>query len=347
MIKYFFKKKIQKKWNKNLLMIFLILGSLITMNSSTWLSAWMGMELNLLCFIPIMKKKNLKNTNSMMIYFIVQASSSTLLLMTIFLIKMEFMLLKLNLMMSMIQISLMMKLGSAPFHWWMPKIMNFLNWKNCFILMTWQKIAPICLMHMTIFSKFIYLSIFYSAFLGSILGINQLSIKLILSYSSINHLAWLLISIKLNFYLFMIYFSIYSLNILSICFILNNLNFSYLSELYNKNNSKITMFMKLILMSLFFSLSGLPPFLGFLPKLFVLIYMMMNSLYMESFIMIIFTLITISYYFNPLMNMIMLIKTNLKFNTNNNYNKLFIVISIYSTLNLIILMPLMWILPLN
>ena len=39
--------------------------------------------------------------------------------------------------------SLLLKRGTAPFHFWFPNVIEGLSWINSLILITWQKIAPL------------------------------------------------------------------------------------------------------------------------------------------------------------------------------------------------------------
>nr|YP_010547205.1 NADH dehydrogenase subunit 2 [Abia mengmeng]UYK52118.1 NADH dehydrogenase subunit 2 [Abia mengmeng] len=309
----FFNLKYLKQSKLNLLfMLLLLLSTLITMNSTSWISAWMGMEINLMTFIPLMMMKNklFKSSNSMMTYFMVQSSSSCMLLCLIMMNKMENNLIKMSFINMMIQISLLMKLGAAPFHWWTPKIINLMNWKNCFILLTWQKINPMIMISMTKFSSLIYCSIIMSTIIGAILGLNQTSLKLLITYSSINHIAWLLISLMTNIPTFIMYFIIYSISLMLICMMLNNMNIKFLNQLIKNNNHN--MFLKINTLMMFLSLGGIPPLLGFFPKFKILILMIKNQLFLESILFILFSLIILSYYLNPMISMLMLTKMNSK-----------------------------------
>nr|YP_009240109.1 NADH dehydrogenase subunit 2 [Trichiosoma anthracinum]AMN87260.1 NADH dehydrogenase subunit 2 [Trichiosoma anthracinum] len=301
----------QTKLNYILLMT-MILGTMLTINSMSWISAWMGMEVNLMCFIPLLMLKNklMKSANLMMMYFMIQASSSCLLMFMILMYKVETMFIKTSMMNTLIQLSLLMKMGAAPFHWWTPKIIKSMNWKNCFILLTWQKLAPLILISMTNMSYLMYYSIIMSTIIGAIMGLNQTSMKLIIAYSSINHISWMMISIMINLNTFIIYFIIYSITILMVSLMLNNLNINYLNQLFKNNN--MNMFNKINIMSLMLSMGGIPPFIGFLPKFKILMLMIKNQLIMESMIFIFFSLITLMYYLNPLISMMLTSKMSSK-----------------------------------
>nr|AUG32887.1 NADH dehydrogenase subunit 2 [Birmella discoidalisa] len=335
MTKYFKNNKMNfKTTNSNMIyLFFMILSTMITINSSSWINAWMGMEINLLSFMPLMMN-NSKNkiASSMMIYFIIQASASSMILFFILMMKTEFNLIKMNMILIIIQISLMMKLGAAPLHWWMPKITIKLSWINCFFLLTWQKIAPLFLISISSMNLIMYTTSMSSVITGALLGLNQTSLKLILTYSSINHLGWMLMLMMLNLEILMFYFWFYFLINWMICLYLNIMNYSTLTQMFK--NNKESVHKKIISMSMFLSLGGMPPMLGFLPKFFSLELMMNNSLYFESAAFIIMATISLSFYMNSMMSMFLFTKINTKWN-----NKKFTIFStIISILILNILM---------
>lgn len=315
MTKYLFiyNKFIKLSIIKYLFFIILIIRTLITINSSSWINAWIGIEINLISFIPlILNKSKKKNSNSIIIYFIIQAGASSIIIIIIIIIKFQLNLNKINIIMNCLQLRLIIKLGSSPFHWWTPKVLINLNWLNCFIFLTWQKIAPLFLIYLTNFNLIIYLSTLLSNFIGAILGINQISIKLIIIYSSINHLGWIIITIILNKNIIFIYILIYSISILLMCIILNYSNFTHINQIFKNNNQNIII--KIISLIIFLSLRGLPPFLGFLPKILTLILIIINNLIIEIILFIIIAVISLSFYINPVISSLIFIKLNLKFN---------------------------------
>nr|QSF20077.1 NADH dehydrogenase subunit 2 [Xenapatidea procincta] len=316
MTKFFFLNKINLmnlSLMKYLFYFMLMMSTLITINSSSWINSWMGMEINLMSFIPLLiNNNNKKKSNSMMIYFIIQASASSLLIMMIIMMKLQMNPIKMNMINFFIQLSLLMKLGASPFHWWMPKIVINLNWFNNFIFLTWQKIAPIFMLSYSNNNFMIYLSAMFSILIGAILGINQTLIKLILIYSSINNLGWMLLTLMMNQNLLILYILIYSITNMLICMLMNNLNMNYINQLFKMNNQSMNL--KLITMSLFLSLSGLPPFLGFFTKFLTLMMMINNNLLIESMIMIMMALLSISFYMNPMLSMFLNFKYNMKWN---------------------------------
>nr|QZP41218.1 NADH dehydrogenase subunit 2 [Geoscapheus dilatatus] len=279
--------------------IMLISGMLITISSNSWISAWMGLEINLLSFIPLMiNNNNTFTTEAALKYFLIQALSSSSLLFIILsksFIESMFSLINSSLTSIIIVTPLLMKSGAAPLHWWFPSVMEGLSWWNCFILMTMQKIAPLILISNSIkFNHFMIMIIMMSILIGTIGGYNQISLRKILTYSSINHMAWMLIAMLMGENLWILYFMIYSLLILSVMTIVAPLQISFVNQTFFINNE--VKFIKLMMFSSLLSLGGLPPFLGFLPKWLVIQHMIINwSLTMIS-IMVIMSLVTLYYY---------------------------------------------------
>nr|YP_010414519.1 NADH dehydrogenase subunit 2 [Dendroleon similis]URT60685.1 NADH dehydrogenase subunit 2 [Dendroleon similis] len=250
-----------------MLFIVLMLGSVISISSNSWLGAWMGLEINLLSFIPLMT--NLKystSTESALKYFIVQALASTTLLFVVLVLTFnQTFLPQYNLCLNTILNSaLLMKMGAAPFHSWFPEVMEGLTWWMSFILMTWQKIAPMILVSYCFLYKFMIIVIILSILIGSIGGFNQTNLRTLMAYSSINHLGWMLSSLIISMSYWLTYFMFYTILSLSIIYTFNYLNIYYFSQIFSMmNNNPI---MKFSLFCNFLSLGGLPPFTGFLPK---------------------------------------------------------------------------------
>nr|QED57243.1 NADH dehydrogenase subunit 2 [Anthonomus eugenii]QED57244.1 NADH dehydrogenase subunit 2 [Anthonomus eugenii]QED57251.1 NADH dehydrogenase subunit 2 [Anthonomus eugenii]QED57252.1 NADH dehydrogenase subunit 2 [Anthonomus eugenii]QED57259.1 NADH dehydrogenase subunit 2 [Anthonomus eugenii] len=282
--------------NKIMFYSTLIMSSIMAISGTSWLTIWIGLEMNLLSIMPIMKDK-LKSTSEAMIkYFMVQAMASTILLFSILMFQLAS-----TKMMSastyfILNSALFMKMGAAPLHFWYPEVLSGLSWKNNFIMLTWQKIAPMLIIINTSFSiLFISLFIVFSALLGSLQGFNQICLRKILAYSSINHIGWMLASFLCTHTIWLFYYLIYTLINMNIIIILQKMNIFYMNQI-NKLFS-FNLKMKMMYMLNFLSLSGLPPFLGFIPKWLVVNFLIMNNFLSLSLILIIFTLLALFMYF--------------------------------------------------
>nr|WGO57938.1 NADH dehydrogenase subunit 2 [Hemithyrsocera longiseta] len=284
---------------KILFFLTLISGILITISSNSWLGSWMGLEINLLSFIPLMSTQdNTFTTEASLKYFLIQALASTILLFSVIskaMVENMFSIFSSTSTSILLITPLLLKSGAAPFHWWFPSVMEGLSWMNCLILMTIQKISPLILisylLKMSYYSTVIILS---SVLIGALGGFNQTSIRKILTYSSINHMGWMLASMLLGENFWLLYFMFYSLLTISIIFIIQPFQISFINQtsLINNNNPVL----KFFLFSSLLSLGGLPPFMGFIPKWLIIQGMTTNNSFWMISIMVISSLITLYYY---------------------------------------------------
>nr|YP_009355889.1 NADH dehydrogenase subunit 2 [Papilio dardanus]APC61731.1 NADH dehydrogenase subunit 2 [Papilio dardanus] len=324
--------------NKMFFYFILIFSTLITISSNSWLGCWIGLEINLLSFIPLISKhKNLLSSEAALKYFLTQAIASINFLFSI-LIKM--ILLKNfeinNFIAIMINSSMLMKMGSAPFHFWFPNIIEGLSWFNCFILMTWQKISPMIILSYYMNNNFLMMIMILNAIIGILGGINQTSLRKLMAFSSINNLGWMLATLMISENLWMFYLILYSFLISILCFTFNLLNTYFINQLFIFNmNSMI----KISLLINFMSLGGLPPFLGFFPKWITINFLIMNNFYFISFIFVMMSLIMLFFYIRIIYSSIMFNYLKLKwfkFYMKNNSMSLINFFSMISLLGMII-----------
>nr|URX52748.1 NADH dehydrogenase subunit 2 [Kalotermes sp.] len=283
--------------NKILLSLTLIGGILISVSSNSWFGAWMGLEINLLSFIPLMSSQgNVYTTEAALSYFIIQALASSTLL---FLVTMEALNnqtapIDNNIHTYMIMTPLLLKTGAAPLHWWFPSVMEGLSWTNCLLMLTVQKIAPMMLISYLMSPNLIPLMvILLSVSVGAMGGINQTSLRKILTYSSINHTGWMLTAMIGGDTLWLTYFMVYSLLTSTVTIITKAYNISFINQAMTVNKEstiKILLFMTLL------SLGGLPPFIGFMPKWIVIQVMVSNNMMLIMITMVMMSLITLYYY---------------------------------------------------
>nr|WDA95740.1 NADH dehydrogenase subunit 2 [Clanis bilineata] len=281
--------------NKMFFLFILFFSTMISISANSWFGCWIGLEINLLSFIPLISNSNnLLSSEASLKYFLTQSIASMNFLFSI-LIKMTLMKnFEMNNFISiMINSSLLMKMGSAPFHFWFPNISEGLSWFNNFILMTWQKITPMILLSYYLNMKFLYIIIMINVMIGAIGGLNQTSLRKIMAFSSINNLGWMIFSIMISENLWMFYFFMYSFLISIMFFLFYILNMFFINQLFI-NNMKFMIKMNLLIN--FLSLGGLPPFIGFLPKWIIINFLMINKFYLLTFIMVMSSLITIFFY---------------------------------------------------
>nr|ADW41299.1 NADH dehydrogenase subunit 2 [Drosophila borealis] len=284
--------------SKILFITMMIIGSLITVTSNSWLGAWMGLEINLLSFIPLMSdNNNFKSTEASLKYFLTQALASTVLLFSVILLMLNnSMTIEINNSFTsmMILSTLLLKSGAAPFHFWFPNLMEGLTWMNALLLMTWQKIAPLMLISYLNLKSLLMISVIFSVIVGAIGGLNQTSLRKLMAFSSINHLGWMLSALMINESIWLIYFLFYSFLSFILTFMFNIFKLFHLNQLFSWfMQSKV---MKFTLFMNFLSLGGLPPFLGFLPKWIVIQQLTFCNQYFQLMILLTSTLITLFFY---------------------------------------------------
>nr|ARH54715.1 NADH dehydrogenase subunit 2 [Trachys troglodytiformis] len=285
--------------------ITMVSGTLITISSNSWLGMWMGLEINLLSIIPLMNNSNNPRASEASLkYFTTQALASTALLASVLIINSQIWInsnLDTTSMPEMLMVSsILMKTGAAPFHFWFPEVIEGCSWINTLILMTWQKIAPMTMLMYTNSSMLLVIAIIASVIVGSMMGLNQTSLRKILSYSSINHIGWMLSAILVAETVWIMYFTIYSLMNSMMIWMFYYWNSSHVNQLTMM--SSFNPMLKSIFMLNFLSLGGTPPFIGFLPKWMVIQSLVMNQMYTTSLMLILTALITLYYYLRIALN---------------------------------------------
>nr|YP_009654745.1 NADH dehydrogenase subunit 2 [Caystrus obscurus]QCI09300.1 NADH dehydrogenase subunit 2 [Caystrus obscurus] len=326
------------KKSKWLFLPLMMMSTMITISSNNWISMWMGLELNMMFFIPLMMKDiNKSSSEASMMYFFTQSTSSIIMLMMMTINTYNYYInnMTINL---IITISLLIKLGAAPFHLWMPEIMSKMKWSKCIILMTWQKVAPLMLISNSQMNELlINLSIFLSIIIGSIGGINQTSLRKMMSYSSINHLGWML-TINKSMNSWIIYLAIYSIMVLMICYTFMKYKLYFINQI---NNINMTMMDKTSMFMMMLSMGGLPPFIGFLPKWITIQCMINEKQFLLITVMILFSLITLMYYMRIMTSLMLTFSTSIKWVTiKSNKMMTLLIIMINTSLPLILMMDL-------
>nr|ALO70331.1 NADH deshydrogenase subunit 2 [Atheta sp. 2 EF-2015] len=327
---------------KSLFLILLLLGSLISISSNSWMGMWLGLEVNLLAFIPLIQEKNnIYSSESSLKYFLTQALASVILLFTLIFMSKNFLIMKNieNSMMIIFNSALLTKMGMAPFHFWFPEVIEGLNWLNCLILLTWQKITPMVLiMYNMNFHYFFMIIIIYSMLISGIMGINQISLRKILAYSSINHMAWMISAMFFSETIWFYYYIIYIILTLNIILMFKMMNIFYYNQLLVSMNNNFLM--KFFFSMNFLSLGGLPPFLGFFPKWMTIQYLISSNWMFLTFFMVMLTLLTLFYYMRLIFNVIILTNNEINYLQSNYMKNIFLITFNLSSLSSLMLFTL-------
>nr|QEZ90712.1 NADH dehydrogenase subunit 2 [Karsenia koreana] len=252
-------------------------GTMITITSNHWFLAWIGLELNTLAIIPLMSKMHHpRATEATTKYFLIQSMASALLLFATMLNaeytgEWTIMNMQTPISMLMLTTALMIKLAIAPFHLWLPDVIQGLDLMTCLILSTWQKIAPMALLIQVgpeMNSTLLALLGTLSLLVGGWGGLNQPQLRKIMAYSSIAHLGWIIIVLLYSPNLALFNLLIYLLMTTSMFLMMINSSSTNINKMASSwmKNPPLTLAIMLTLMSL----GGLPPTSGFLPKWLIL-----------------------------------------------------------------------------
>nr|YP_009422156.1 NADH dehydrogenase subunit 2 [Cipangopaludina ussuriensis]ASR74850.1 NADH dehydrogenase subunit 2 [Cipangopaludina ussuriensis] len=294
--------------------LMMVFGTIFSISSLHWLGMWVGLELNLIGFLPILVcSKSMKESESGTKYFIVQAMGSSFLMFgSLILFSFTFSWEILNMLsfkyflssIVFLMSGLFMKIGMFPFHFWFPSVMSGLPWLSCLLLITWQKLAPIFLISVLmeiINVMWVLLMVCVmssmSALVGGFGGINQSQIRSLLAYSSIGHMGWIILSLCQSCYNMKIYFFIYI--VISLCLFMV-LWYNNIVLMLGMNSFVKHLFIDFSLILLFLSLGGLPPLLGFIAKLNVFISIFDLYMYWFILLLILGSIMSLFYYLSLL-----------------------------------------------
>nr|UAA82159.1 NADH dehydrogenase subunit 2 [Micranisa ralianga] len=299
-------------YNYVLFMPMMLATNVMILFSSSWFSMWMIMEINLISFISlIMFDKNI-NTEVLMNYFLIQTYNSFIFMFSMILLNY----LSNDFIFFLMNLSMLMKLGMPPMYMWYLKIMNNLNWMHIFLLSTIQKFIPLIILNNIMFmNKSILMNLIiilsFSMYIA-IKGMKTMNLKLMMAYSSIIQLSWIIITMMINEMLGFCYYFLYMLISFNMMVSFYQYNLKFLMninmfKLKKKNNMYMYYFSIL-------SLASLPPMMGFLMKLLSL---QILSNYLSFFLLIIMILSSLTsmfFYLRILFNMMMIYSMSMKMN---------------------------------
>nr|YP_010722338.1 NADH dehydrogenase subunit 2 [Jonas distinctus]WDV10180.1 NADH dehydrogenase subunit 2 [Jonas distinctus]WOR86764.1 NADH dehydrogenase subunit 2 [Jonas distinctus] len=327
------------QFSSSLLFFFTLLsGSILSISSSSWFGAWIGLELNLMSFVPLITMKlNSHLSEAALKYFLIQALSSTIIILS------SSLLLTIpHLSSTLLLLALFMKLGAAPLHFWFPTIIQGLYWPQAILLMTIQKLAPMFLISYLMFNNLLiyltFLSSILCALMGALGGLNVMKLPKIMAFSSINHMAWMMIGIALNDTSWILYFLLYSIissSVIMMFYLFKAYSLSHLM-MSNHHNPLILLSTPIALLSL----GGLPPFTGFFPKLLMMQTMINNMVLVPLFFLLFSTLITLYFYTRIIISFLLLTSPSISLKTKQTSSTSLLTMSPYilffNTLGLII-----------
>nr|AAV67638.1 NADH dehydrogenase subunit 2 [Anolis allisoni]AAV67639.1 NADH dehydrogenase subunit 2 [Anolis allisoni] len=260
-------------------------GTIITMTSYHWLMAWVGLEMNTLAIIPVISTMHHpRSTEAATKYFLTQAAASALILFSSMTNAWSLGSWDITQTLTppshiLLTMALAMKLGLAPMHFWLPEVIQGSTMTTAFIITTWQKLAPMSLIFLTMnnLSTTVFLLMgLLSSLIGGWGGLNQTQTRKIMAYSSIAHLGWMatISSIMTNILIMNLLIYLIMTTSMFISLIISK------SKTIQNMTSTWTLSptLTIIMMLSLLSLGGLPPLTGFMPK-----WLIMEELILQDF----------------------------------------------------------------
>nr|QKE47578.1 NADH dehydrogenase subunit 2 [Sacalia quadriocellata] len=251
----------------------LIMGPLLTISSNHWILAWMGLEISTLAITPLIAKQHHPRAiEAATKYFLTQAAASALVLASSITNAWQTSQWDITQMSDtfscmILTSALAIKLGLAPFHFWLPEVLQGTTTTTAMILTTWQKLAPLSLLMTTAQSMNTFLMVMLgllSIITGGWGGLNQTQLRKIMAFSSIAHLGWMITILTLSPKLMMLTFYMYVIMTFTMFLMIKLLETNKVSMMMT-SWTKLPM-LNAMMMLILLSLAGLPPLTGFMPK---------------------------------------------------------------------------------
>nr|ALA99460.1 NADH dehydrogenase subunit 2 [Anourosorex squamipes] len=287
----------------SVILLTIMTGTLIVTMSSHWFMIWIGFEMNMLAFIPLLiKNYNPRSMEASTKYFMTQATASMILMLAIIM----------NLIHEgqwtisnisnptasiLMTMALVMKLGLSPFHFWVPEVTQGVSLTSGMILLTWQKIAPLSVfyqIHPSINLNLILSMSLLSILIGGWGGLNQTQLRKIMAYSSIAHMGWMTAIMTYEPTIMLLNLFIYiTMTISTFMLFIFTSTTTTLSLSHAWNKMPLITF---LIMMVMLSLGGLPPLTGFLPKWMIIQELAKNNSIILPTTMAILSLLNLFFY---------------------------------------------------
>nr|WIW39744.1 NADH dehydrogenase subunit 2 [Bathymodiolus septemdierum] len=238
----------------------LVFGLIVMISTDSHMSAWVGMEVNMLGFMCLLGVKSVLNMRVLVNYFVFQSFGSTMYLFgSTVVLHCE----NLNITLLgyfLVHLGLLCKAGLFPFWVWVPSVVNSSGWLVSYLLLGVQKVGPLLLLGVwCTCTEFLSFVVFVMSVMGGLGGAVQNSYRDVLVYSSFVHSAWMLVCLMSSQQLFLFYIGVYIVQLGLVVYYLWRSNSSFMKS------GKWSLMVASSLMSL----SGLPPLAGFVVKMIV------------------------------------------------------------------------------
>ena len=313
------------------LMLLATLGMLLMVSASSFLSLYMGLELQSLALyvLAAFNRDHLRSTEAGLKYFVLGALSSGMMLYGISLIYgftggVQFATIAtalhggahgLGVIFGIVFLiaGLAFKVSAVPFHMWTPDVYEGAPTPVTAYFATAAKVAALCLFLRAILTPFpdllhqwrqiiVFISVLSMA-LGAIAAIGQKNIKRLMAYSSIGHMGYALLGLAAGTALgargVLIYLTIYVFTNLGVFAAIQAMRRKghAVENIYDlaglaRNDLKLA----IVFATLFLSLAGLPPLAGFFAKFYVFLAAMQAGLVVPAVLGVLASAIGLVYY---------------------------------------------------
>ncbi|MEJ6558426.1 MAG: NADH-quinone oxidoreductase subunit NuoN, partial [Candidatus Thioglobus sp.] len=217
-------------------------------------------------------------------------------------------------------IGIAFKLGAVPFHMWVPDVYQGAPTSVTLFLSTVPKVAAVAMlvrilvdglgaMHAYWADLFMVLAVLSIA-LGSVVALMQTNIKRLLAYSTISHVGFIMLGFVTGvisgygaavFYVFV--YILMSLAAFVIVILLNKKGFEADQISDFKGLSKHSPWFALMMLVVMLSMAGVPPFIGFYAKFFILQQVISAGFVTLAVVAVVFAVISAYYYLQIIKSM--------------------------------------------
>ncbi len=205
------------------------------------------------------------------------------------------------------------KLGAVPFHMWVPDVYQGSPTSVTMFLSTVPKIAAIALLIRLLidglgdlqhyWSDLLMIIAVLSIALGSLVALMQSNIKRMLAYSTISHIGFVLLGFVTGVVegygaavFYVLVYILMSLAAFGSIIVLNKNGFEADQISDYQGLSKHSPWFALIILVVMLSMAGVPPFIGFYSKLFILQQVIAEGYIILAVIAVVFAVISAYYY---------------------------------------------------
>nr|YP_010393026.1 NADH dehydrogenase subunit 2 [Xylophaga dorsalis]UPX88888.1 NADH dehydrogenase subunit 2 [Xylophaga dorsalis] len=276
---------------------FMLLGLILVIMSGGLLGVWVGLECGFLGVVSLLAGDSSYENEGCMKYFVFQSVGSGVLFIGFIIMEGGT-----GYSIYWILLGLILKLGLFPFHFWVPAVLSLSSWFGCYVISLWQKLSPLWFLSGcglgSVFILFVEVVVCITGLIGALGGLGVLHFRVLLAYSSLIHTSWVVLLSMVSLSGVAVYFMVYSVVLGLLILKLFNLNiYSYL-DISKKIKSK-TLFPVFLD---FISLAGVPPFLGSIPKILVIL-LCFKSFPIGVFFLIFSSMISLYYYLSVVISL--------------------------------------------